>query len=64
MLKTDADAHKEKRESLSPEDKDLFVKNNTAARRKHCKSLSPDQKAQVFNNRCCRTQKTPRVSLS
>jgi hypothetical protein len=30
-LETDADAHKKQRESLSPEDKDLFVKNNTAA---------------------------------
>ncbi len=27
ILRTDADAHKEKQESLSPEDKDLFVKN-------------------------------------
>jgi hypothetical protein len=24
------------------------VKNNTAAQHKHCKSLSPDQKAQVL----------------
>ncbi len=31
ILETDADAHKEKQESLSSEDKDLFVKNNTAA---------------------------------
>jgi hypothetical protein len=43
-----ADAHKKKQESLSPEDKDLFVKDNTAAQHKHCKSLSPDQKAQVL----------------
>ncbi len=48
ILETDADAHKQKRESLLPEDKDLFVKNNTAAQHKHCKSLSPDQKAQVL----------------
>ncbi len=48
ILGTDADAHKEKWESLSPEDKDLFVKKNTAAQRKHCKSLSPDQKAKVL----------------
>jgi hypothetical protein len=46
ILETDADAHKEKQESLLPEDKDLFVKNNTAARCKHCKSLSPDQNTQ------------------
>ncbi len=39
---------KKKQESLSPEDKDLFEKNNTAAQHKHCKSLSPDQKAQVL----------------
>ncbi len=37
-----------KRESLSPEDKELFVKDNTAAQHKHRKSLSPgDQIAQV-----------------
>jgi hypothetical protein len=40
--------HKKKRESLSPEDKDLFVKDNTAAQHKHHKSLSPDKKAQVL----------------
>ncbi len=39
---------KNKQESLSPEDKDLFVKNNVAAQHKHCKSLSPHQKAQVL----------------
>ncbi len=37
ILETDDDARKEKRESLSPEDKHLFVKNNTAAQHKHCK---------------------------
>ncbi len=47
-FRTDADARKEKQESLSPEDKDLFVKNNTVAQHKHLKSLSPDQKAQVL----------------
>ncbi len=31
ILETDADAHKKKWESFSPEDKDLFEKNNTAA---------------------------------
>jgi hypothetical protein len=30
------------------EDKDLFVKNNTAAQHKHCKSLFPDKKTQVL----------------
>ncbi len=65
ILETDADAHKEKQESLSPEDKDLFVKNNTAARCKHFKSLSPDQKAQVLTiDAAKQTQKTPRVSIS
>ncbi len=34
-LETNADAHKKKQESLSSEDKDLFVKNNTAAQHKH-----------------------------
>jgi hypothetical protein len=27
---------KKKQESLSPEDKDLFVKNNNAVQKKHC----------------------------
>ncbi len=31
-----------------PEDKVLFVKNNTAAQHKHHKSLSSDHKAQVY----------------
>jgi hypothetical protein len=38
--------HKQTRDSLSPEEKVLFVKKNTAAQHKHCKSLSPEQKAQ------------------
>jgi hypothetical protein len=47
-LNKNADAHEMKRESLSPEDKELFVKDNTAAQHKHRKSLSPgDQIAQV-----------------
>ncbi len=37
-----------KKESLSPEDKDLLENNHTAAQHKYCKSLSPDQKAQVY----------------
>ncbi len=48
FLETDADAHKKKQESLSPKDKDLFDKNNTAAQHKYHKSLSSDQKAQVL----------------
>jgi hypothetical protein len=31
ILNKNADAHKKKRKSLSPEDKDLFVKDNTTA---------------------------------
>ncbi len=31
ILETNADAHKKKQESLSPEDKNLFDKNNAAA---------------------------------
>ncbi len=47
VLETNADAHKKKQESLSPEDRDLFDKNNTAAHYKYRKSLSPDQKGQI-----------------
>ena len=50
ILCNDADAHKEKWESLSPEYKDLFVKNNVAAQRKHRKSLSLDDKVQILTN--------------
>ncbi len=35
-------------ETLSPEDKDLFDKNNAAALNKHHMSLAPNQKAQVL----------------
>ncbi len=52
-----------KQESLSPEDKDLFVKNNTAAQNKHCKSLAPDQKAQVLEKNAAE-HKNHRESLS
>ncbi len=62
FLNKDADAHK-KWESLSPEDKDLFVKDNTAAQHKHCKSLSHDQKAQVLKIDAAEHKKTLRVSL-
>ena len=48
ILKTDADAYNKKRGSLSREDKDLFDKKNAAALKKHCKSLSPDQRDQVL----------------
>ncbi len=64
FLETDADAHKEKQESLSPEDKDLFVKDNIAAQHKHCKSLSPDQKAQVYSRDAAEHKKTTKVSFS
>jgi hypothetical protein len=47
-LNKNANAHKKKQESLSPEDRELFEKNNTAAQHKYCKSLSPVQKAQVY----------------
>ncbi len=47
ILQTNADTHKKQRESLSPEDKDLFDKKNAAALKKHRKSLSPDQRDQV-----------------
>jgi hypothetical protein len=53
ILETDAHAHEKKQESLPPEDKDLFVKNNTDAQHKHRKSLSPDQKAQENTKKCC-----------
>ncbi len=57
MLQTDADAHKKKQESLSPEDKDLFVKSNTAAQKKHRKSLAPDQKANVLKTDAAKHKK-------
>ncbi len=63
ILDTDADAHKKKQESLSPEDKDLFEKNHTAAQHKHPKSLSSDQKAQV-NTKDAAEHKKHRESLS
>ena len=48
ILQTNADAHNKKRESLSPEDKELFDKNHTAAQNKYCKTLTPDQRGQVL----------------
>jgi hypothetical protein len=44
MLIKDADAHRKKRESLSPEKKVKILKNNAAAHKKQCKSFSPDDK--------------------
>jgi hypothetical protein len=44
ILEINADAHKKKRESLSPEDRDLFDKNYSVAQHKYRESLSPDQK--------------------
>jgi hypothetical protein len=49
---------KKKQESHSPEDKVLFVKNITAAQHKHHKSLSPDQKAQVYTKDAAEHKKT------
>jgi hypothetical protein len=46
FLQTNADAHTKKRKSLSPDKKNLFDKNDAAALNKHCKSLTPNQKAQ------------------
>ncbi len=43
--------HIKRNESLfhpTPEDKDLFAKNNTAAQHKYCKLISPEQKGQVM----------------
>jgi hypothetical protein len=59
----DSDAHEKKQESLSPEEQCLFVKINTAAQHKHCKFLSPGQKAQLLTINAAE-KKTPRVSLS
>ncbi len=63
ILRTNADAHKEKWESFSSEDKDLFVKNNVAAQHKHHKSLSPDQKAQVLTINAAKQKKTESLYL-
>ncbi len=64
VLNKNANARKEKQESLSTEDKDLFEKNNTAAQHKHCKSLFPDQKAQFYTKDAAEHKKTTKVSLS
>ncbi len=63
-MNKDANAQKKKQESLSPEDKDLFEKNNTAAQHKYCKFLSPNQKAQVYTKDAAEHKKTMKVSLS
>jgi hypothetical protein len=47
IFETNADAHKKKQESLSPEDRDLFEKKITAAQHKHRKSLSLEQQGQI-----------------
>ncbi len=64
ILNKDADAHKMKRDSLSPKNKYLFAKNHTAAQHKYCKSFFPDQKAQVLTIDAAAHTKKPRVSLS
>ncbi len=50
ILQTDADAHNhnKKRESLSPEDNDLFDKKNAVTLKKHRKSFTPNQRDQVL----------------
>jgi hypothetical protein len=63
ILNKNANAHKKKQESLSPEDKDLFEKTNTAAQHKHCKSLSPDQKTQVYTKDAAEHKKNKSLSL-
>ncbi len=50
--------HIKKQESLSPEDKDLFDKNNAAALNEHRKSLAPNQKAQVLKKNAAKHKKT------
>jgi hypothetical protein len=62
-LNKNANAHKKKQESLSTEDKDLFVKGDTAAQHKHRKSLSPDQKAQVLKINAAKQKNTKSLSL-
>ncbi len=64
ILQTNADTHNKKRESLSPEDKELFDKNHSAAQSKHHKSFSPDQRDQVLKKDAAKHKKTKKVSLS
>jgi hypothetical protein len=61
--KSDAEAHKKKRESLSPEDKDQFDKNNAAALNKHRKSLTPNQRGQEFKKMLPNTKNIQSLSL-
>ncbi len=58
ILQTDADAHNKKRESLSPEDKELFDKNHSAAQNKYCKSLTLDQKVQELQKNAAKHKKS------
>ncbi len=53
--------HIKKQESFSPEDKDFFVKNNTAAQ--HNKSLSIDQKAHELTINAAEQKKIESLSL-
>ncbi len=57
ILETDADAHKEKQESLSPEDKDLIDKSHSAVQHKYHKLLSPDQRVQVLKTDAAKHKK-------
>ncbi len=45
------------REPLSPEDKELFDKNHSAAQNKYFKSLTLDQKAQEFQKNAAKHKK-------
>ncbi len=49
--------------SLSSDEKDLFVKNNTTAQHRHFKSILPDQKAQLYTKDAAEHKKY-RKSLS
>jgi hypothetical protein len=63
ILQTNADAHKKKRESLSPEDRDLFEKNHSAAQHKYHESLSTDQKVQVLKTDAAKHTNKESLSL-
>jgi hypothetical protein len=63
ILATNADAHKKKKRVFSPEDKDLFDKNHSAAQNKHRDSLTPDQKAQVLEKNAAEQKNMESLSL-
>jgi hypothetical protein len=63
ILCNDVDAHKKKRESLSPDNKNLFDRYNAAALNKHCKTLTPDQKAQELEKNAAGQKNIENLSL-